>query len=205
MRTMSRYSGAIAHAHSIDPDRANRERDDFYRTPEVAVRRLLAAEPIDGPVWEPACGDGAISEVLRAAGIDVFSTDLVDRGYGHGGVDFFSAARPAALLDLVTNPPFRRVDEFVLRALEITPRKVVILARLLWLEGRRRRAFFASSPLARVWVSSSRLNVSRSGRDYGDGGIGGMVAFAWYVFVRGHAGPPQLGWLPEDGGMGRLF
>ena len=162
------------------------------------MRRLLAVEDVVGPVWEPCCGDGAISEVLRAAGIDVASSDLVDRGYGDSPVDFFAAEPPGGILDIVTNPPYKLVDAFVARALDLAPRKVIVLARLLWLEGKRRREFFAAAPLARVWVSSSRLNVTRAGRDYGDGGLGGMVAFAWFVFVRGYEGAPTLGWLSED-------
>jgi len=41
-------------------------------------------ESFEGQIWEPACGDGAISRVLEAAGYQVISTDLIDRGYGQG-------------------------------------------------------------------------------------------------------------------------
>jgi len=48
------------------------------------VRALLSVETFEGSIWEPACGDGAISKVLLAAGFDVVSTDLIDRGFGTG-------------------------------------------------------------------------------------------------------------------------
>ena len=57
---------------------------DFYPTPPEAVRALLSVETFEGSIWEPACGDGAISKVLLEAGHEVVSTDLIDRGYGAG-------------------------------------------------------------------------------------------------------------------------
>src|SRR5262249_46930029 len=53
---------------------------DLYETPAPAVRALLKEESLDGPIWEPACGPGAIVRVLRAAGHRVIATDLVDYG-----------------------------------------------------------------------------------------------------------------------------
>ena len=193
---MGNRISALLHTHSIAPDKANRHPSDFYRTPPIGTERLLDYEQLRGTVWEPACGDGAISEVLKARGIKVISTDLYNRGYGRSGVDFLTAKPPKDFAHILTNPPFKLIEPFVARALEVTPRKVIILARLLWLEGKTRRKFFLKAPLKRIWVSSSRLNVSRGGKDYGDGGEGGMVAFAWYVFERGYKGKPELGWLP---------
>ena len=57
---------------------------DFYPTPPEAIRALLSVETFEGSIWEPACGDGAISKVLLEAGHEVVSTDLIDRGYGAG-------------------------------------------------------------------------------------------------------------------------
>lgn len=42
---------------------------------------------------------------------------------------------------------------------------------------------------------AGRVNVARNGDDYGDNGKGGMVAFAWYVWVHGYCGAPRLGWI----------
>ena len=38
-----------------------RQKDDFYPTPLVAIEALLDHASCDGDIWEPACGDGAIS------------------------------------------------------------------------------------------------------------------------------------------------
>jgi hypothetical protein len=65
----------------------------------------LSVEHFEGTIWEPACGDGAISKVLEAAGYDVISTDLIDRGFGQGGVDFLKTTK-ALGRNIVTNPPY---------------------------------------------------------------------------------------------------
>ena len=56
-------------AQSIVGDRREgRPEDDFYPTPPNAVYALLGAERFCGVVWEPACGDGAISKILNLVG-----------------------------------------------------------------------------------------------------------------------------------------
>lgn len=78
---------------------------EFYPTPPEATRALLSVEAFEGDIWEPACGDGAISKVLLEAGYEVISTDLIDRGYGTGGHDFLKSTRPLAK-NIITNPPY---------------------------------------------------------------------------------------------------
>jgi hypothetical protein len=75
---------------SLDTGIVFRADHDFYPTPPEAVRALLSVEQFDGTIWEPACGDGAISRELEAHGHNVVSTDLIDRGYGQSGSDFLS-------------------------------------------------------------------------------------------------------------------
>lgn len=87
---------------------------DFYPTPPEAVRALLAMETFRNPIWEPACGDGAISNELAAAGYDVTSTDLADRGFGTAGVDFLLEKIPRGRT-IITNPPYGRGMAFTER------------------------------------------------------------------------------------------
>jgi hypothetical protein len=181
------------YVRGIIPDKANRERDDFYPTPPKATEALLRVERFVGSIWEPACGDGAISKVLEAAGYDVQSSDLIDRGYGQPGVDFLLDYRTVAT-NIVTNPPFKHAEEFVRHALARTTGKVAMLCRLAWLEGKARRDLFENSPLANVWVFSNRVPMLRGGDEMLKGG-GGMIAFAWYVWNHAHEGRPQLGWV----------
>ena len=65
-----------------------RENDDYYATEPKAVELLLEKELFSSKIWECACGEGHLSKVLKEKGFYVRATDLVDRNYGHSGVDF---------------------------------------------------------------------------------------------------------------------
>lgn len=54
-----------------------RERDDYYATEPKAVELLLDLEKFDSNILEPCCGEGRISEVLKSAGYNVTSSDLM--------------------------------------------------------------------------------------------------------------------------------
>jgi hypothetical protein len=187
-----RMGGAtFAKAQTDDP--VNRETHDFYPTWPAATSALLSVERFTGPIWEPACGDGAMSRVLEAAGHEVISSDLIDRGFGEGGRDFLMEWSPRAP-NIVTNPPFRWAIEFTDRALQLTTGKVCLFLRLAFLEGVERGRWFPDTPLARVWVMSRRVPIER-GRMKEEGDGHGVIAFAWFVWDHAHAGPPTLGWL----------
>lgn len=184
---------ASARSTGVATDTENRERDDFYPTPPYAVEALLAREQFTGPIWEPACGDGAISDVLKAHGHHVQSTDLVDRGYGTPRVDFLMEFKTQAP-NIITNPPYVIATEFAYRALDLATAKVAFLCKVLWLEGQDRRKLFDLHPPRRIWVFSARLPMWR-GRQATEDDNGGTIAFAWYVWEVGYQGKPELGWI----------
>src|SRR4051812_1961116 len=168
-----------------------RHTDDFHETPRVAVEALLGVEEFAGAIWEPACGLGAISEVLIAHGHDVISTDLVDRGYGVGRTDFLLEWHPRAP-NVVTNPPFKLALEFAEHALGLTTGKVALLVRWQWLASERRRLFFQNRPLARTWLFSKRLPLMH--RDGWNGPrASSAIDHCWCIWEHGHAGPPHHG------------
>lgn len=105
---------------------------DAYFTPPALVLALLERERFDGPVWEPACGDGAISEVLTALGHEVVSTDLLDYGYAsqRGRLDFLAEPPDFPFESIVTNPPYtgKVIRPWVRRCCRrYRPRKVALL------------------------------------------------------------------------------
>lgn len=190
-------SSTTAYARALCDDPVNREEHDFYPTWPAATRALLSVERFDGPIWEPACGDGALSRVLEAAGYEVISTDLIDRGYGEGGRDFLMEWTSLAP-NIVTNPPFKLAEEFVERALTLTTGKVTFFLRLAFLEGVARGRWFPSTPLARVHVMSRRVPIQRGRLSEGSDGHG-VIAFAWFVWEHGHVGAPTLSFLDWKG------
>ena len=58
-----------------------REKHDFYATDPKALKLLLKYESFKN-VWECACGQGHLSEVLKTNQIHGKSSDMINRGYG---------------------------------------------------------------------------------------------------------------------------
>jgi len=182
-----------------------RETNDFYRTPYDCTRALLAVETFGPVVWEPACGDGAISRVLAADGYGVVSTDLFDRGYGTPGVDFTLCMDPLAP-DIVTNPPYRLAERFIVRAHDLGAVKVAFLLRLAFLAGEnRRKRLWSQVPPSKVWVCSARPTLW-DGSDLNPQDHGGATDYAWFVWQRGRA-PEPPGWLgrPATAGLSDAY
>ncbi len=136
--------------------KGGRPAHEFYPTPPEAIRALLSVERFDGAVWEPACGDGAISKALVDAGYDTTSTDLVDHGYGTPGIDFLETVIPRAK-HIVTNPPygFGLGDRFLRHALAmtaITEGCVAMLLNIASLCSPTRHASFIRRPPSRIYA-----------------------------------------------------
>lgn len=147
-----------------------------------------------GVVWECACGNGAMSEVLKAHGLQVFSTDLIDRGYGEvKGLDFLEELPTIYKAEhIITNPPFKFAKPFIEQALKVTSGKVCMLLRLAFLESADRYQLFQDTPLRTVYVFSKRLTMSAKGEGKSKGG---MIPFAWFVWEHGYKGKPQIEWI----------
>jgi hypothetical protein len=178
---------------------------DFYPTPPEAVRALLSVEQFDGPIWEPACGDGAISRELEAHGHSVISTDLIDRGYGQGASDFLSPATAARVMlerptmrHVVTNPPYGRglADKFIGQALRIarnTGGKVAMLLNLGSLAHPTRTSKWLNPPAA-IYALDELVcwpngNPRQAGRYIAE------HRYCWVVWKPEHTGPPRFWWL----------
>ena len=80
-------------------ERGDREKDDFYPTPELATQALLDRQKFQGDIWECACGNGAMSKVMINNGYNVYSSDLIDRGYGERK-DFLSILPPHIIIPI---------------------------------------------------------------------------------------------------------
>lgn len=169
-----------------------RQRDDFYPTPPEGTEALLRVEKFDGAIWEPACGNGAISKVLQDNGYSVVSSDLINRGYGDVGVDFLAQREPRAP-NIITNPPFKLSVPFVRTSLALASHKVAMLVQLRFLEGVYRGELFDEAPPVRVWVFRRRLPIPSGDAS---GTQGGMLAFAWFIWDQNQIGKTtELRWL----------
>jgi hypothetical protein len=166
--------------------------EDLYETPPAAVEALIRVEALPARIWEPACGRGAIVNVLRARGHAVTASDLVDYGIpitaeGHYLRDFLTECHaPVGTDTIVTNPPFKIAGEFVEHAIELCPR-VFMLLRLAFLESERRTRILEGRGLARIHVFRNRLPMMHRDGWSGPRASSGM-SFAWFCWDREHHG-----------------
>ena len=172
---------------------------DFFPTPAWATYALMDNEKFEGDIWECACGDGAMSEVIEDFGNTVISSDLFDRGYGEIGVDFLESKQGHD--NIITNPPYNSAQGFVETASKVARKKFALLLRLAFLEGANRaNTIFSHIPPSRVWVFSERItfypkNAKRAGS--------GTTAYAWFVWDTDHIGQTELNWFKP--GYKKLF
>ena len=133
-----------------------RNAGDYYATPEDCTRALLDSygSLFEGrDLWEPACGEGAISNVLRGIGnplLDnrprVVSTDLEDRGFGTPGVDFLTQTVSRGAI--ITIPPFSLAAECIEKAASFDQPFAMMLKATYWHAKKRRDLFDTTGPLA---------------------------------------------------------
>jgi hypothetical protein len=164
---------------------------DFYPTPPWATYALVDNERFVGDIWECACGDGSMTEVLGRTGMRVISSDLYDRGFGEPDHDFLTSDRRAA--NIVTNPPFHSAEGFVAQCFRLAHAKFALLLRLAFLEGANRtRTIFHKHPPARVWVFSERITFYPKGAKIAGNGT---TAYAWFVWDKAHEASTELKWF----------
>lgn len=175
-----------------------RQEHDFYATEPKAAEILLEVEQFKGEIWECACGEGHLSEVFIKAGYEVNSSDLIDRGYGVGGIDFLKTTKSSLPVNIVTNPPYKYAKEFTEHALDIIADgyKVAMFLKVQFLEGKARKELFKKYPPKVVYVSSSRLLCAKNADfERMKAGGGSAVAYAWYVWEKGWQGSTELQWV----------
>lgn len=172
--------------------------NEFCPTPPEATRALLSVEDFDGPIWEPACGDGRIAQVLTDHGHTVVSTDLHAYGAGEAGVDFLSEKHPRAR-HIITNPPYGSglADAFIRRALLLTKEtggKVAMLLNLASLCHPLRTARWKQMPPARVYAIDDVVCWPED--RYGPAPrYFTKHRYCWAIWTQDHQGPSSLWWL----------
>lgn len=175
-----------------------REKNDYYATDPKAVEMLLKVEKFNPLIWECACGEGHISNVLIKNGYEVISTDLIDRGYGQVKNFLLHKNKLNQGIDIITNPPYKYAQKFVEHALGIIQNgsKIAMLLKIQFLEGKSRYKLYKKYPPKKVYVFSSRVNCAKNGEleKYPSS----AVCYAWFIWEKGFNGKPSIDWLIDD-------
>ena len=98
-----------------------RNKFDYYPTPATIICELgrrIGWEPCS--FWEPCNGGGHLSDGMKSFGFSAIRTDIQD------GEDFFSYDE-ALHENLITNPPFRQIREFIDHAFAIGVKRMALV------------------------------------------------------------------------------
>lgn len=187
-------------SHAVMAQRTEpRDSADDFPTPPWATRGLIE-HVLDKDALgsmsclEPACGAGHMAKVLKEYFKEVECADAYRYGYADIR-DFLTFPYETNAADwVITNPPFRLAEEFVIRALDIARRGVAILARSVFLEsvGRYRGIFRECPPskfaqfVERVPMVKGRLDMKATT----------ATGYAWMVWEKGATHQPRLMWVP---------
>src|SRR5687768_5734843 len=139
-------------SHAVMAQRSEpRDSLDDFPTPPWATRALIEhviqRNLSDRTCLEPACGAGHMSKVLAEYFGNVTSRDVKD--YGYGAMQDYLRCSPTERYDwVITNPPFKLGEQFILLALEMAKEGAAFLVRTTFIEsvGRYNRLFSKTPP-----------------------------------------------------------
>lgn len=153
---------------------------------------LLDLEKFDSNILEPCCGEGYMSEVLKSAGYNVTSSDLIDRGYGEVKSLFDYEHFDG---DVITNPPYKLALDCVKKSLDLVDdgHKVAMFLKIQFLESKTRKEFFEQCPPKVVYVASGRLSCAKNG-DFSRC-AGNAMSYAWFIWEKGYKDDTILKWF----------
>jgi hypothetical protein len=179
-----------------------RELRDFYATDPIAAEILLQVEEFNGPIWEPAAGEGHLVNVFREKGYEVKATDIIERTFKLDEVRDFLYTFDFDVdlnqkIHIITNPPYKFAQEFIERSLDIVAPgyKVAMFLKLTFCEGKKRKMLFEHAPPKTIYVSSSRIACRKNGEFLPDDDGGSAVCYAWFVWEKGFKGNTTLKWI----------
>jgi hypothetical protein len=146
---------------------------DFYPTPDevtMALMDFLKLKPSN--IWEPACGQNAISNVLERYGHTVISTDIK---YGD---DYFKTQKDNVDA-IITNPPFKYAEQFIRKSLKDAEVSAMLLKTQYW-HASKRTKLFKDNPPAFILALNWRPNF------FGEAATGSpTMDFIWTVWIKG--------------------
>lgn len=182
-----------------------REHNDYYATDPQAFKDFLWAfgdrdgEILNRKVWEPACGEGNLAQVLRDRGFLVLATDKIDRGYGEVYDFLEQTERMRWDGDVITNPPYKGNQDidFVRKSLDMVSKGkwVIMLFKVQFLASKKRFFLFQELPPKYIYVHSSRIKIWKNNDD--DGGSNALD-YAWFVWEKGFTGETITRWIPSQ-------
>jgi len=171
---------------------------DFYPTPKNITHALMdflykecdSFFDEDIHVWEPACGNGQMVEVINSYGNRVYGTDINDYGfadpvYGNYPVDFLKQDLQGHYDAIITNPPFDLSEQFIRTAIS-RARIVCMLFKSQYWHAKSRYALFNEFKPRYVLPLTWRPDFYEHLRMPGDKTPAPTMEVAWTIWTKGN-------------------
>lgn len=169
----------------------NKRRElDYYPTPKNVTQALMDFMfkndymDFNTTIWEPACGNGAMSEALMEYCPSVYSSDIRETGYGVGNIDFLKEKHPMKFDAIITNPPFNLSAEFIKKATSES-RIVCMLLKSQYWHAKNRYNLFVNTPPRFVLPLTWRPDFLEHEKQEGDKKGAPTMEVAWSVWFKG--------------------
>lgn len=187
---------------AYDKNNIERQKEDYYSTPTEEVVNILNTIGLkfteNDLILEPSCGGGHMVEgILQYNKVPrIIATDIKVRenkflgNHINSGVDYYCGDDYDYLKDdypvaaaeyVIMNPPFKLIEPFVMRSLEIATKGVLMFGRLQFLEGKGRyENIFKENPPTDIYVYVDRVACFKNG----DLSIkpDSIQAYAWFYW-----------------------
>ena len=191
------HSSQLAALGSSNHTELERESHDFYATDPRAVTASAEHMQLPHKIYEYACGTGHLAKALTKLGHKVIATDLIDRSFGQGNVNFLEVeSMPEGCDCILTNPPYRFTTEFIEHALKILPKggKAIFLLNVNILAGQSRfKRIYSRGVLKELYLFTKRIACAKNG-DF-ETYKSSAVNYAWFVFEKDFCGSTLLHWI----------
>ena len=190
----------------------NRVDNDFYATDPIAVQKLLTKYAINGnEILEPCVGNGNIANAINnfyTNKVNITGIDIVDRGYPSTIVHDYLTWKTDRKFDcIITNPPYSLAKEFIEKSMAllndgydedgIPNGQLIMLLKIQFLEGIKRKKLFEKYPPKYIYVFRSRMATWNNGQPFDSNGKkwATTICHAWFIWEKGSTTEPIIRWL----------
>ncbi len=188
---------------NVRKDKKGEEDLDYFPTPAWGTRALLHMfSPFMREVFktqtvlEPACGAGHMSRPLGEYFKEVVSCDIHDHGYPGTIIgDYLKLAQDSQQFDwVITNPPFKLAQEFIIKSLSLATTGVAMLTRTSFLESSGRyEKLFNPYPPSDVFQFAERLPMVKNRVDKK---ASTATSYCWIVWLNESGPGTRMNWIP---------
>ena len=181
--------------NGYDKNHKERDKTDYYATPTDEVVNILKTLNINlnnQVILEPCAGGGhMVNGILEyAPKAIVYATDfskhesitnhIISTGEDYDFLADNYEMPPSDIDWIIMNPPFKTIEPFLIRSLEIAEKGVVMFARLQFLEGQHRYdSILKENPFTDMYVYVDRIQCWKDGvKPEGSS----AQAYAWFIW-----------------------